>query len=153
MKTNLKGVNKFKWDFAFLEKLGLGEMRPEDKKTFLDKSKRLLTYMVGNGLGCDLPAERMDEFEGIDNKDIYVIIQWLSENDPDYRISEEYSEFSANSSPLAELEFLAKYASIKWLKMNRPDYPEIVYGKINEIIKDIKKKKEEILADSLGEKF
>lgn len=134
----------FNLDNSFLEGLGLSDMPESEKGPFLEHLQEELEVRVGEKISAGLPEEKIEQFEKILDGDQQVITGIIGGED--FHQNELYQKILENGgfedgSP----EALGEYASMKWLKQNKPDYQDIVEGTLNELKSEVAGNREEFL--------
>jgi len=85
------------------------------------------TYELGAAISDGLSDTQMEEFTQIINANETVITDWLAANAPDYREDPAFIELQVGYDEDPEKVSPEKvYASIGWVRVNRPDFESIV---------------------------
>jgi len=136
----------FKLDDKFLEEIGLGGMPEEQKKAFLQHIYSELEIRVGEKLTQDMSDEKLDEFGCFVDRDVEKMQAWFEANVPDYANADDFKQMQARIPVEAgEEALLSEYGAMKWLQLNRPDYPDVVAATLEELKKEISANKDKIL--------
>ncbi len=138
----------FQFDEQFLKDIGLDNLPEEQKKPFLQHIYDELELRVGTVLSEGLNDEQLKEFESIiDHKD-EVVIAWLAQNAPDYKVHPAFIKLQeATKIDINDPSLRAEFAATKWLEMNRSDYREVVLGILEDIKKEIIANRDAILSE------
>lgn len=80
-------------DDQFMEDVGLGAMPADEKRAFMQHAEEELEVRVGRGIGTNLSAEQLNQFDQI--TDLEKITEWLGQNVPNFRemVSQIYQDF------------------------------------------------------------
>lgn len=135
----------FKLDDKFLEDLGLGAMPAEQKQAFLQHIYSELEVRVGEKLTDGMSDELLDEFGNFVDQNEDGMKAWFEENLPDYATREDYGQLKAANPEAPEKAVMSEYGAMKWLQLNRPDYPQVVAATLEELKNEIKSNKDAIL--------
>jgi len=135
----------FKLDNKFLDDLGLGSLPEEQKKEFLKHIYSELEIRVGGKLTEGMSDAMLDEFGFFVDKDIDKMKEWFAAKLPDYATQADFTELQAKAAGADEATLLSEYGAMKWLQMNRPDYPKVVAETLEELKKEISTNKDKIL--------
>lgn len=85
------------------------------------------TYELGAAISDGLEDAQMDEFTAIINGDEDTISAWLASHTPNYREDPTYQELEIGYQDDPEKVPANKvYASIAWVRVNRPDFESIM---------------------------
>jgi len=137
----------FKLDDKFLEDLGLAAMPPEQKQAFLQHIYSELEMRVGEKLTEGMSDELLDEFGNFVDMNVDGMTKWFSENLPDYAERDDFKQLKEANAQAPESAVMSEYGAMKWLQLNRPDYPQVVAAVLEEIKVEIKSNKDAILTD------
>ena len=136
----------FKLDDKFLEELGLGEMPAEQKQAFLQHIYSELEVRVGEKLTDGMSDELLDEFGNFVDQNAEGMKKWFDEYLSDYETREDYQQLKEANKEAPETAIMSEYGAMKWLQLNRPDYPEVVKQTLEELKEEIKSNKDAILS-------
>ena len=136
----------FKLDDKFLEELGLGAMPAEQKQAFLQHIYSELEMRVGERLTDGMSDELLDEFGYFVDMNQDGMSKWFGENLPDYADRDDYQQLKASNPQAAENAVMSEYGAMKWLQLNRPDYPQVVAAVLEELKAEIRANKDAILS-------
>ena len=140
----------FQLDEEFLNNLGLAALPEDAKDDFLQHIYAELESRVGERLTENMSDELLDEFGMFVDQDENGVSAWFSENLPDYKSREDYTRFAA-SNPDADPKVIdSQYGAMKWLQLNRPDYPQVVSTVLDELKNEIRSNKDAILGGING---
>lgn len=85
------------------------------------------TYELGAAISDGLDDAQMEEFTQIINGNDDVITSWLAAHTPDYREDASFKELQVGYDEDPEKISPEKvFASIGWVRVNRPDFEQIV---------------------------
>ncbi|MCL1876499.1 DUF5663 domain-containing protein [Candidatus Saccharibacteria bacterium] len=135
----------FKLDDKFLEELGLGAMPDEQKQAFLQHIYSELEVRVGEKLTDGMSDELLDEFGNFVDQNADGMKKWFDEYLPDYADREDFKQLKEANQEAPETAVMSEYGAMKWLQLNRPDYPEVVTATLEELKNEIKANKDAIL--------
>ncbi len=135
----------FRLDDNFLEELGLGGLPPEQKQAFLQHIYSELEMRVGERLTDGMSDELLDEFGYFVDMNQDGMTTWFNENLPDYSEREDYKQLRSANPEAPETAIMSEYGAMKWLQLNRPDYPQVVAAVLEELKTEIVENKEAIL--------
>jgi hypothetical protein len=136
----------FKLDDKFLEELGLGDLPPEQKQAFLQHIYSELEMRVGERLTEGMSDELLDEFGYFVDMNADGMNKWFAENLPDYADRDDFKQLKEANPQAPETAVQSEYGAMKWLQLNRPDYPQVVGAVLEEIKGEIRANKDAILA-------
>ncbi len=136
----------FKLDDKFLEDLGLGALPPEQKQAFLQHIYSELEMRVGEKLTEGMSDELLDEFGYFVDMNVDGMTKWFAENLPDYADRDDFKQLKEANAQAPEAAVQSEYGAMKWLQLNRPDYPQVVAAVLEEIKGEIRSNKDAILA-------
>ena len=112
----------FQLDEQFLKDLGLDQLPQDQKQAFLDHIYSELELRVGVRLSDGLSDDQLKEFESFVDRDDNKVKEWIAAHAPDYQNDQSYQQLKQNAPQGGdESSLLAKYASLKWLGLNRPN--------------------------------
>jgi len=135
----------FKLDNKFLDDLGLGTLPEDQKKAFLQHIYSELEIRVGEKLTSGMSDEMLDEFGYFVDKNVEKMKEWFSAKLPDYASAEDFNKLKESAKDADEATLLSEYGAMKWLQLNRPDYPQVVVATLEELKKEIAENKDKIL--------
>jgi len=135
----------FKLDDKFLEDLGLGALPAEQKQAFLQHIYSELEMRVGERLTEDMSDELLDEFGNFVDMNEAGMKKWFDENLPDYADRDDYKQLRSANAQAPETAIMSEYGAMKWLQLNRPNYPEVVASVLEELKNEIRTNKDSIL--------
>jgi hypothetical protein len=136
----------FKLDDKFLEDLGLGALPQEQKQAFLQHIYSELEMRVGERLTEGMSDELLDEFGYFVDMNTDGMGKWFSENLPDYADRDDFKQLKESNAEAPESAIMSEYGAMKWLQLNRPDYPQVVAAVLEEIKEEVRSNKEAILS-------
>ena len=106
-----------------LTDLGLDRFSPEEQ----DRIYEDFTYELGAAISDGLSDEQLEEFTQIINGNDDVIQPWLADHMPAYREDPSFQELQVGYDEDPEKVSPEKvFASIAWVRVNRPDFESIV---------------------------
>jgi hypothetical protein len=143
-------MSMFKLDDKFLEELGLGALPQEQKQAFLQHIYSELEMRVGERLTEGMSDELLDEFGHFVDMNMDGMSKWFEENLPDYKDRDDFKQLKEANAQAPETAIMSEYGAMKWLQLNRPDYPQVVAAVLEEIKNEIKANKDAILAGATG---
>lgn len=135
----------FAIDDKFVDELGLSSLSQEDKEEFAEHIKGELEQRVGDRLTEGMTDEMLDEFGSFVDGDEASMREWFNANDPQYLNTKEYQELKASLPDAPEAALMSQYGALKWLQINRPDYPEVVQSVLSDIKSEIISSRESIM--------
>jgi len=135
----------FKLDDKFLEDLGLGALPAEQKQAFLQHIYSELEMRVGERLTENMSDELLDEFGNFVDMNEAGMKKWFDENLPDYADRDDYKQLRSANAQAPETAIMSEYGAMKWLQLNRPNYPEVVASVLEELKNEIRTNKDSIL--------
>jgi hypothetical protein len=134
----------FQINESFLEGLGLESMSDDDKKNFLEYVQDQMELRIGERLSSSIDNEKQDEFAKLADGDEAVTNEVMMRY-PHFEDDEVYTTILNGAGDNKEVA-INQYATLKWMEENCPNYQEVVKNTIDEIRKEIKDNKEQILA-------
>lgn len=134
----------FQINESFLEGLGLESMSEDDKKNFLEYVQDQMELRIGERISSNMDNEKQDEFAKLADGDEAIANEVMMRY-PHFEDDEVYANILASSDGNKEVA-TNQYATLKWLEENCPNYQEVVKNTIDEIRKEIKDNKDQILA-------
>ena len=134
----------FQINESFLEGLGLESMNEDDKKNFLEYVQDQMKLRIGERISSDMDNEKQDEFAKLADGDEAITNEVMMRY-PHFEDDEVYTSILDSSDGNKEIA-TNQYATLKWLEENCPNYQEVVRKTIDEIRKEIKDNKDQILA-------
>ncbi len=136
----------FQLDDKFLQDVGLGELPAEQKQMFLDHFREQLELRVGTRLSEGLSEAQLDEFESFIDRKADKVNAWVAANVPNYQEDRIYQQLKAGApAHITDDVILAEYASLQWLRINRPDYQQVVAQTMEELKNEIIANRDAIL--------
>ena len=72
--------------------------------------------------------------------------KWFSENLPDYAEREDYKKLREANAQAPDSAIMSEFGAMKWLQLNRPDYPQVVAAVLEELKAEIVANRDSILA-------
>ena len=136
----------FRLDDKFLEDLGLGALPQEQKQAFLQHIYSELEMRVGEKLTEGMSDELLDEFGYFVDMNMDGMNKWFSDNLPDYADRDDFKQLKEANAQAPEAAIMSEYGAMKWLQLNRPDYPQVVAAVLEEIKGEVRANKDAILA-------
>ena len=134
----------FQINESFLEGLGLESMSDDDKKNFLEYVQDQMELRIGERLSSSMDNEKQDEFAKLADGDEAVTNEVMMRY-PHFEDDEVYTTILNGAGDNKKVA-INHYATLKWMEENCPNYQEVVKNTIDEIRKEIKDNKEQILA-------
>lgn len=141
----------FRLDDKFLEELGLGALPPEQKQAFLQHIYSELEMRVGERLTDGMSDELLDEFGGFVDMNEEAMLKWFNDNLPDFREREDYSKLRQANAEAPETAIMSEFGAMKWLQLNRPDYPQVVANVLESLKAEIIANRDSILAGAIAQ--
>jgi hypothetical protein len=135
----------FKLDDKFLEELGLAALPEEQKQEFLRHIYSELEMRVGERLTEGMSDELLDEFGNFVDMNEDGMKKWFADNLADYADRDDYKQLKSANPDAPETAIMSEYGAMKWLQLNRPDYPQVVAAVLEELKNEIKSNREAIL--------
>jgi hypothetical protein len=136
----------FQLNDQFLEELGLGALPAEQKQAFLQHIYSELEMRVGERLTEGMSDEMLDEFGYFVDLNVDRMKEWFAANLPDYADRDDFKQLQTANAQAPEAAVLSEYGAMKWLQLNRPDYPKVVAAVLEELKNEIRGNKDAILA-------
>jgi hypothetical protein len=140
----------FQLDEKFLDDLGLAALPADAKDEFLQHIYAELESRVGERLTENMSDDLLDEFGNFVDQDQDGMDKWYSDNLPDYASREDYKQFTATNPDADPTAVKSQYGAMKWLQLNRPDYPQVVSTVLDELKEEIRSNREAILGGING---
>jgi hypothetical protein len=140
----------FRLDDKFLEDLGLGGLPEDQKQAFLQHIYSELEMRVGEKLTEGMSDELLDEFGAFVDMNEDGMNKWYAENLPDFRDRDDYKQLRQQNPQAPETAVMSEYGAMKWLQLNRPDYPQVVAQTLEELKQEIIANRDAILGSSAG---
>ena len=119
-------------------------MNEDDKKNFLEYVQDQMELRIGERISSDMDNEKQDEFAKLADGDEAITNEVMMRY-PHFEDDEVYTSILDSSDGNKEIA-TNQYATLKWLEENCPNYQEVVRKTIDEIRKEIKDNKDQILA-------
>jgi hypothetical protein len=141
----------FKLDDQFLADLGLDDLPQEQKTAFLQHIYSELEMRVGEKLTENMSDEMLDEFGNFVDRNVDGMKQWYDANLPDYQSQPDYQALTANNPDTDPGVIMSEYGAMKWLQLNRPEYPQVVAGVLEDLKNEIRANKDAILGGASGQ--
>jgi len=135
----------FKLDDKFLEDLGLGALPADQKQAFLQHIYSELEMRVGERLTEGMSDELLDEFGYFVDMNEDGMKKWFGENLADYADRDDYKQLREANPDAPETAIMSEYGAMKWLQLNRPDYPQVVAAVLEELKDEIRSNRDAIL--------
>ena len=135
----------FKLDNKFLDDLGLGDLPEEQKKAFLGHIYSELEIRVGEKLTDGMNDEMLDEFGYFVDKNLEKMKEWFGAKLPNYANEDDFKKLQESAKDADEATLLSEYGAMKWLQLNRPEYPKVVAATLEELKAEIIANKDDIL--------
>ena len=126
-----------KLDNEFLNEIGLGALPDSQKQAFLQHIRQELDTRVGEKLTDGMSDEQLDEFGHFMDQNADAMFEWFNKYLPDFKNREDYQQILDANPHATVVAVMSQYGSMKWLQLNRPDYPQIVASTLEEIKAEI----------------
>lgn len=133
-------------DDAFLDDVGLADMPPEQRQSFLAEIYDELQLRVGTSLSDGMSDAQLGEFESLIDRDISAVTAWLDSVVPEFLSDPLYASMAEKLAPAAPEVVVCEYAATKWLQVNRPDYRKLVAAEFEQVKCEIKGRAMELRA-------
>lgn len=133
------------FDESFLEEVGLEEIPEIQRRAVLVSIYRELESRVGERLSEGMTDRQLADFTGFLERDLDCIGAWLYENDPNWANSPDLQKLTEILSGARPEDVLGDYAATRWLRVNRPDYKEVVEGTLAELRDELRANREAIV--------
>lgn len=133
----------YQFDDRFLERVGLSEMKDEQKEAFLEYAQEQFEVRIGEAMSEKLSEAQLAEFDKITAGDAEVIQNWLARY-PEYEKDFDYRKLEKTLSD--EEEIKNNFVTKKWMDENCPDYSAIVENTLASFQQEIYDDRESILA-------
>jgi len=98
----------------------------EDAQIAAGYAYRALEMRTGEILTKGMSDEMLDEFGLFTDKDKDGIEAWYATNHPNYASDKDYQHLAEANPDVDQLDLMAEYGAMVWLRYNRPDYPDVV---------------------------
>lgn len=144
---NRKG-HMFTLDEKFLEELGLSELTNDEKDELLQSVYKEVESRTGERLTEGLSDDELDEFGCFVDHNELGMNGWFERNLPEYKEREDYQQFCMINQEASELAILSQYGAMQWLKLNIPEYPQIVSVVLEEMKQELRDNSETILENA-----
>lgn len=135
----------FQLDDKFLADLGLADLPEDQKKAFLQHIYSELEMRVGEKLTEGMSDDMLDEFGYFVDQNADKMKAWYSENLPDYAERQDFRDLKTANADATDDALLSEYGAMKWLQLNRPDYPNVVAAVLDELKEEIRGNKDQIV--------
>ena len=135
----------FSIDEKFVDQLGLSALPQDEKKEFAEHIKGELEMRVGDRLTEGMSDEALDEFGYFVDGDLEGMHNWFNANLPDFRNDPQYQQLAKEQPGAPEQALMSQFGALKWLQLNRPDYPQVVANTLNELRQEIIASRDAIL--------
>ena len=135
----------------FLARVGLGNMDPELRRSFLAYMYEWVQCEIGDRIKESLRDEQMAEFEAIMEGDAAVVDSWIAEHAPEYLTDARYLRIVQGAPDADEAGLRQEYVSSRWIEVVRPDFKEVTAAVWADVTQMIRENREAILAASLEE--
>ena len=136
----------FRLDNAFLHEVGLGQFPENRQFSFLSFIYSELEMQAGSRLTLGMPDSLLDEFVLFADKNEPGMKAWLDRVDPEYATRESYRQWVSENPHASESDFMSEYGAMLWLSINCPDYSDVVQSTFEQIKRELRLVKDEILA-------
>ncbi|MFZ2560308.1 MAG: DUF5663 domain-containing protein [Candidatus Nanoperiomorbaceae bacterium] len=137
-------------DANFLDDLGLGALPNDAKDEFLQHIYAELERRVGERLMEGMSDDMVNEFGNFVEPNSDGIDQWFADNLPDYTGRNDYRQLKEANPNLDELSIKSQFGAMKWLQLNRPNYPQVVGTTLDELKNEIRDNRDAILSGVNG---
>lgn len=128
----------FELDEKFFEEIGVNRMPKEEAEAFKQHARDELESRVGERIIDGFSTEKIDEFEKLVEDVPGEVERWIAQNSPDFRNDEVYQKLLNYNNGQETRQTLVEYASMKWLQVNRPDFPQILAIVTDELQKELR---------------
>ncbi len=136
----------------FLARVGLGNMEPELRRSFLAYMYEWVQSEIGDRLTDGLSDEQVAEFEAIMAGDMGVVDAWIAEHTPEYLTDARYLRIVQGAPDgTDEAGLRQEYVSSRWLEVARPDFQQVTAAVWADVTQMIRENRDAILAASLEE--
>ena len=117
-------------DEKFLDDCGLAALSLEDRGSLIDLLRDQLATSVGRRLSDGMTEEQLEEFSEITERNPRVVDGWLAQHAPDHGDDELFLKIAAENPDRFPADLRAEYAATAWLRLNRPDYRDVVVAEV-----------------------
>ncbi|MFT3944238.1 MAG: DUF5663 domain-containing protein [Ancrocorticia sp.] len=136
----------------FLARVGLGDMEPELRTSFLAYMYEWVQSEIGDRLTEGLSEEQVAEFEAIMAGDAAVVDSWIAEHAPEYLSDARYLRIVEGAPDgVDEAGLRQEYVSSRWIEVVRPDFKLVTAAVWADVTQMIRENRDAILAASLEE--
>jgi hypothetical protein len=127
----------FRLDEEFLESVGLAGLPERPATRLLQRIYRELEMRVGEKLTENMDDDLLDEFGHFVDGDLDAMLAWLQDHVPAFMEDPALAALH-EANPEASMEvLLSEYGARQWLKLNRPEYPEVVAAVLDDLKLDL----------------
>jgi len=107
-----------------------------------------LEMRVGEKLTEGMSDAMLDEFGYFVDKNVEQMKGWFASHLPDYTNQPDFQKLQQAAQGADEATLLSEYGAMKWLQLNRPDYPQVVAATLEGLKQEISANKDAILGTS-----
>jgi len=136
----------FKLDEKFLAELGLGGLPKKASMKLLGRVYQELEARVGESLTKGMSDDLLDEFGCFVDTNVPGMEAWYNTYLPSFRDRDDYQKLRGANPDAPEEAVMSEYGAMKWLQLNRPDYPQVVSEALDDIRLELAQSSEAIRA-------
>ncbi|GAA4758619.1 DUF5663 domain-containing protein [Gordonia alkaliphila] len=130
----------------FLADIGLADLPEAQRLPFLKHVYSTLEQRTGDALSEGLTDAQLTEFERLLARDGPTVVAWLEKCVPDFATDPLYLQLRDRLDPsVSDADLLCEYAAAQWVRINRPNYEDVVTGILADIKRDIIANRDKIL--------
>lgn len=118
-------------DEQFLDECGLAALPVQDRGSLIDLLRDQLATFVGRRLSEGMTEPQLEEFSEITERNPLVVDAWLAEHAADHGEDELFLKIAAENPDRTPADLRAEYAATAWLRLNRPDYRDVVVAEVD----------------------
>jgi hypothetical protein len=130
----------------WLATVGLADLPVGAGSRFRRMIYRRLEQMVGAGLTANCPEALLDEFGHFVDKRHSEMVAWLEEHIPGFPEEPSFQALASENPGASRDDLLSEFGALEWLRLNRPDYRQVVRDTLDQIEAAVREAAPEILA-------
>lgn len=129
-----------------LAECGLTALPPEEQRSLLDAFQAELNVEIGAILGQGLTTAQQNDWQSLVDCNESWVRSWLAENVPNFEDDPRYLTLKSRATPTdSQVLVLSDYARGHWLKINRPNYRQVVPVVYQQLVSELKARASELL--------
>lgn len=132
-------------DDKFFNETGINLMPETEREEFKIHIREEIETRIGERIADGMPVEKLEEFELIIDGDSGFIQDWIAANSPNYKSDDLYQTMASANQGVDDRQLMSDYAGMKWVQLNRPDFPQIMSSVVEQMKKEIKENIDKII--------